>query len=79
MKDKLETIVTRLYEVSEKHKTLRWKFGGELRRPTKGEIRSIVKSMLENLDREEQISSGGIIIKYDGHHKDVYIHLGELE
>lgn len=69
-----------VYKIMHQITDRQWRIDGRLAQPTHDDVQKLIAAMLNDVRTMgyDSIESGGILVKRDGNHVDVYLHVGEL-
>lgn len=62
-------------------RNIKWRIGGELRRPTRAEIETALDDMVQIVQESDEsilIEIGSLLVKRSDEHIDIYVHAGEI-
>ena len=62
-------------------RNIKWRIGGELRRPTRAEVETALDDMVQTVQESDQsilVEIGSLLVKRSGDHIDIYVHAGEI-
>lgn len=62
-------------------RNIKWKIGGEVRRPTRAEVETALDDMIRVVQESDQsilIEIGSLLVKRSDNHIDIYVHAGEI-
>lgn len=74
------SVTNDVYKIMSQNTNRQWKIDGRLAHPTQDDVNRLIAAMVDDVRKMgyDSIESGGILVKRDGDHVDVYVHVGEL-